>query len=533
MTDPDGDPVTYEIQVDDDADFSSPLSLSPSESGLGTSYTPSTALTASDPGTTYYWRVRSSDGALQSAFSSSRRVVVSTLGIWAIQPMSVSVLQNSAFDATFTITNLNTSNRTCYVFPTSGVSGLTATVDSSPNGGSTWAADLGISNTVRLWRNTSSNSGDQQQGQTLVFTIHATSGAAASTILWPSMIGYFGAGSGFSYNSVSELCSTAGSSSSSSYAPRISYTVTANQAPPAPAPTSPADLAVTSDTTPDLAWSPVTDPEGDPVTYQVEIDDNSDFSSPLVLSPPATGLSGTSYTPSGALPDGTYSWHVLASDGLAASAYSTARQFTVDTTAPVVTPPGDVTVEATGPSGATATFGAATALDAVDGPVAATCDATSGDLFALGDTTVTCSATDSVGNTGSASFTVTVTDTTAPVVTVPADVTVEATGPSGAPATFADATALDVVDGPLAATCDHLSGDTFPVGVTTVTCSATDAVREHRDGVVHGDGDGHDGSGRHGPRRRRRRGDGSVGCGGVLRGRDGARRRGRCDRGDV
>ena len=76
---------------------------------------------------------------------------------------------------------------------------------------------------------------------------------------------------------------------------------------------------------------------------------------------------------------------------------------------------------------------------------------------------------------GSGFFTVTVTDTTAPVVTPPADVTVEATGPAGAPATFADATAADIVDGPLAATCDHASGDTFPVGVTTVTCYATDA----------------------------------------------------------
>ena len=44
----------------------------------------------------------------------------------------------------------------------------------------------------------------------------------------------------------------------------------------------------------------------------------------------------------------------------------------------------------------------------------------------------------------------TVTDTTAPVVTPPADVTVEATSGAGAVVTFADATALDIVDGPLA-----------------------------------------------------------------------------------
>ena len=112
-----------------------------------------------------------------------------------------------------------------------------------------------------------------------------------------------------------------------------------------------------------------------------------------------------------------------------------------DLTAPVVTPPADVTVEATGPAGAVATFADATADDIVDGPLAATCDHLSGDTFPVGITTVTCSATDAHGNTGTASFTVTVTDLTAPVVTPPADVTVEATSPAGAVATFADATA--------------------------------------------------------------------------------------------
>ena len=147
-----------------------------------------------------------------------------------------------------------------------------------------------------------------------------------------------------------------------------------------------------------------------------------------------------------------------------------------DTTAPVVTPPADVTVEATSPSGAVATFADATALDIVDGPLPATCDHASGDTFPVGVTTVTCSATDAHGNTGTATFVVTVTDTTAPVVTPAGGC--DGGGDrarAGAVATFADATALDIVDGPLPAGCDHASGDTFPVGVTTVTCSATDA----------------------------------------------------------
>jgi hypothetical protein len=66
-------------------------------------------------------------------------------------------------------------------------------------------------------------------------------------------------------------------------------------------------------------------------------------------------------------------------------------------------------------------------------------------------------------------------DTTPPVVHVPADITAEATGPSGAVVTFT-VTATDNVDGTDPVTCDHNSGDTFPLGTTTVHCSATDAA---------------------------------------------------------
>lgn len=88
----------------------------------------------------------------------------------------------------------------------------------------------------------------------------------------------------------------------------------------------------------------------------------------------------------------------------------------VDKTPPVVTVPANLTVEATGPSGAVVTFAAA-ATDDVDGPLSAVCTPSSGSTFALGITTVLCSATDAAQNTGSASFTVTVRDTTAPLFT--------------------------------------------------------------------------------------------------------------------
>ena len=144
-----------------------------------------------------------------------------------------------------------------------------------------------------------------------------------------------------------------------------------------------------------------------------------------------------------------------------------------DTTAPVVTVPTDVTVDATSPAGAAYSF-TATATDNVDGDLTPSCDPASGGTFAFRDTTVTCTATDRAGNHGSATFTVTVQDKTAPTVTVHEPTSTEATGPDGAVVSWDPATATDDVDGTRPVSCDHASGDTFPVGTTTVSCSADD-----------------------------------------------------------
>jgi hypothetical protein len=146
----------------------------------------------------------------------------------------------------------------------------------------------------------------------------------------------------------------------------------------------------------------------------------------------------------------------------------------VDTTAPDVTVPADITAEATSSSGAAVSF-TALATDSVDGSITPTCAPASGSTFAIDTpTTVTCSATDDAGNTGSASFTVTVVDTTAPTLNLPANITTTATGNSQAVVTYS-ASATDLVDGSVPITCAPASGSSFPVGTTTVNCSATDA----------------------------------------------------------
>ena len=152
-----------------------------------------------------------------------------------------------------------------------------------------------------------------------------------------------------------------------------------------------------------------------------------------------------------------------------------ASSVTFDKTGPVVTVPSDNTAEATGSSGAVVSF-TSSALDALDGPITSACLPVSGSTFALGDTTVTCSATDSAGNQGSNTFKITVHDTTAPQISgTPSDMTVEATSSSGAVGTFTSPTSSDLVDGSVTVSCSPVSGSTFALGETTVTCSATDS----------------------------------------------------------
>lgn len=145
-----------------------------------------------------------------------------------------------------------------------------------------------------------------------------------------------------------------------------------------------------------------------------------------------------------------------------------------DTVKPVLTLPANLTVSATSSYGAVVTF-TASATDNVDGALAVTLAPASGSTFALGTTTVNASATDAAGNTATGSFTVTVKDTTAPVISAPADQVLEATSAAGAVASFT-ATATDAVNGSVAVTASPASGSMFAVGTTPVTLTATDAA---------------------------------------------------------
>ncbi len=100
-------------------------------------------------------------------------------------------------------------------------------------------------------------------------------------------------------------------------------------------------------------------------------------------------------------------------------------------------------------------------------------DGASGSIV-LGDGrhAVECVATDNRSNTAIANAQFDV-DQTAPVVTVPAPMTVSATSTAGAAVTYVSG-ATDNLDPSPTVLCSPASGGVFPVATTTVTCEATD-----------------------------------------------------------
>ena len=172
---------------------------------------------------------------------------------------------------------------------------------------------------------------------------------------------------------------------------------------------------------------------------------------------------------------GTTSVSVTATDAAGNSDTCAFDVVVEDTDGPTIVCPTDIMHEATGPNGAIVSYAAITATDAVDGTLAATYSHASGSTFALGTTVVTASATDAAGNSSTCTFNLTISDTTAPSVVCPGDVTANASGPSGALATYGLATTSDLVDAAPTLVYSQASGTLFVLGTTAVTVIATDA----------------------------------------------------------
>jgi hypothetical protein len=205
-------------------------------------------------------------------------------------------------------------------------------------------------------------------------------------------------------------------------------------------------------------------PDGKTVTYEATAHDAVDGATPVDCSPPSGSL----------FPIGVTWVECLAWDAALNPAYGV---FEVevrprDEGTLVIHVPDDLVVEATSGVGAAVRF-TVTASGTSDPDPAVSCDPLSGSTLPLGNTRVLCSATDTFGNHAAGEFDVTVVDTTPPDLLL-TDITAEAEG-EFTEVTYAPA-ATDTVDGDVPVTCTPPSGTRFPMGESTVQCSATDAA---------------------------------------------------------
>lgn len=130
------------------------------------------------------------------------------------------------------------------------------------------------------------------------------------------------------------------------------------------------------------------DPDGDPIT--------------LSQSPEGPYLLGSTLVT------------LTATDDQGASASCSATVTVVDGQPPAITCPDLSIIECTGPSGAPAFFTPLVSDNC--GPIGAGCTPPSGSTFPLGSTPISCSAMGASGNSSSCSSSVTIVDTTAPVI---------------------------------------------------------------------------------------------------------------------
>lgn len=153
-----------------------------------------------------------------------------------------------------------------------------------------------------------------------------------------------------------------------------------------------------------------------------------------------------------------------------------------DTQAPTITCPAPITLPATtGQCSAVAAYANATATDNCPGVGTPSCLPASGSTFQKGVTTVNCTVTDSSNSMSTCGFTVTVTDTQPPLFPNGCPAGITRSAQSSCPITTS---LLVSYTGPIATdncvpapsvVCNPPSGSIFPMGTTTVTCTATDS----------------------------------------------------------
>jgi hypothetical protein len=149
---------------------------------------------------------------------------------------------------------------------------------------------------------------------------------------------------------------------------------------------------------------------------------------------------------------------------------------------PAVNAGPDQSVEATSPAGAQVSlsgFGndpdGDSLLFAWNGPFGTLTGASISPVLSLGTHTLTLTADDGNGHLASDTVNITVQDTTAPALTLPANMNAIASSAAGTAVIFL-ASATDLVSGTVIPSCVPASGGIFVIGTTTVNCTAADGT---------------------------------------------------------
>jgi HYR domain. len=181
--------------------------------------------------------------------------------------------------------------------------------------------------------------------------------------------------------------------------------------------------------------------------------------------------------PGSTFPRGTSTVTCTVTDAFGNTAQCTFHITVIDSP-PRLSCPASIT-QSTDPDKCTAVVNyTVTASDDCDGPLTPNCSPPSGSTFQKGTTTVTCMATDSLKQTSMCSFPVTVNDTQPPQITCPANINTKTPQPGNScvVVNYTTPTATDNCPlPPNPVSCTPPSGSCFARGMTTVTCTATDA----------------------------------------------------------
>ncbi|HCA83717.1 MAG TPA: hypothetical protein DEP18_08005, partial [Flavobacteriales bacterium] len=208
------------------------------------------------------------------------------------------------------------------------------------------------------------------------------------------------------------------------------------------------------------------------VTWSAPTASDNCFATVTQTSGPASGST---------LAVGNYSVVYTATDAASNTSTCTFTITIVDNLSPTITGcPSNQTLSNTpGTCGRVVTWTAPTATDNCAGAtITQTAGPASGSTLPIGVTTITYTATDGASNTSTCSFTITVNDTQAPVIAgCPSNQTQSNTpGTCGRVVSWTVPTVTDNCSATITQTAGPSPGNTFPVGVTNVTYTATDAA---------------------------------------------------------